>query len=335
MNANDTAAEAPYRLDEIEGILREAGLPYSRIGNHLRAELYALDAFYGIAYIVAAEEVFSFAGSQGEVEYARSQLWEHVCGKDHFEYSPKKNLYLFVVGPSELIDQPEYLVARAHIVNDDRNYAMKRVVTPAQAQLLLQNPFQPLVGAARAAERPELHLVREPYEQLGTTPEQLEASAGLTVGPILDYREAERRYDSPALVSRGDEFTDEVWDHVEVIFRRLMGLDYGLRRTVLGLCVTHRGNPHGAFMWQASRGERMAFAFAQFLAEAAKDVKPGLCLGVHDVLAAFDTLRQLVALDLLRDFAVATGASIQLRSAKQDFKRLAEAKFNLLKALPA
>jgi hypothetical protein len=321
--------EAPYRLAGMEPILEGAGLSYSRIGTHLRAELHARGAFYGVAYFVAAEDVFSFVGSQWEVEYARSKLWEQVCGKDHFELSPRRNLYLYVVGASEVIDDPKNLVARAHIVNDDRNYALKRVVTPEQARVWLQSPFEVLEGPARATEDPQLYLVLEPHERLGADPQDSALPAGLDVRHVLDYRHAEDRYDNPTIASQG---TDAFWRHTEALFKRIMGLDYLLTRTEAGLSIRHQYNPRGAPLWQASRGERMAFALAHFLADASQSVKPGVCLAIHDVIAAFDTIRQLVVLDLLRDFVIATGASVQLKAAKSDFKVLAKAKFDLLKA---
>ena len=307
----------------METVLRDLGMAYNRVGTHLRVELHALGAFYGIAYFVAAEEALEPFDACGSPQAPRGRRWETVCGDDTFGFRPRKDQYLYLVGSPQLLGRPGQAALRAQ-VEDDRDYALKRFLTPEQARETLAGAFGRLEGSRRASPGRDLLELLEPQELQVPNPDEAAAATS-----VLDWGAVERMLAEPAPGQGSDPLLHDCFSKV---LQRVLGRDYAVRRLASGervLCAP--GNPQGLPLRLASRGERVAVAFSLFLATAAAaEVRPGMRLAVHDVLGQLDNVRCLLALDLLREFAIATGAVIELRSAKSSTRQFALAKFDLL-----
>jgi hypothetical protein len=123
------------------------------------------------------------------------------------------------------------------------------------------------------------------------------------------------------------------------LFRRIMGSDYRLVDGDAWPEVARGDNDWSLPNYMLGNGEQVALSFALFLALAYHRVQEGegvgMCVGVRESLNALDLVRQVNALDLLRDFVAATGASLCFQTDKSDIRSLVERKFQHAQAMAA
>lgn len=288
------------QLSLLEQLLTANSIPFTRTESALRCELTVANTTYGAVYLVPAEGVFTDTYDRSALSDRMSDIQESLF-TDEFNTRPRKDLYLVVVGEAELLARSPSVYGATDIEHDT-SYAKKEVMTPEQAINWLRGPFWHLNGNLRANAKPLFATVAHHRNEVPPKPNYL--------------------FDFEALLENCEEPRHVVRELTDSVYRRIMGA----RRKVvwdneypeLGWDKDEEGTPV-AF---SSSGERIAFALALFLARAMVDVRPGMCLGFNASFDRLDSVRQIGAYDCLREFVVATGASVVVYSSKTSLRDL-------------
>lgn len=111
--------------------------------------------------------------------------------------------------------------------------------------------------------------------------------------------------------------------------RRIMGADFEFEHGCEDVMLDRCGQRSEMPWFCLGSGEQHGLAFCAYLALAFDDVKPESWLGITDVLTYLDLSHYLLAVDVLRDFIMATGANVYLQANNGDYRKLAEGKFKV------
>ena len=111
--------------------------------------------------------------------------------------------------------------------------------------------------------------------------------------------------------------------------RRVMGADFEFEHGCADVMLDRSGERSEMPWFCLGSGEQHGLAFCAYLALAFENVTPESWLGITDVLTYLDQSHYLKAVDLLRDFILATGANVYLQANNGDYRKLASSKFQL------
>jgi len=292
----------------------------SEISNNVECLRVELNKF-SIAYFLSAEQVI-----RSELPSLVSGLPSLNASRDYFaniqriamerEFLTKsgKDLYVIIVGPDSFYEGKSRIVLKGDF-EFDTYYARKQFSTMERLTLLLTNPFSHT--EIKAHKRPTL--VCEEADSAYLEPTILEHEVTAKLGHA----------DLDALLQRLTSQSDAqaVKELTSKLFGRIMAADH---------CMTWEGDlpllgrlsGHNPPFFLASNGEKTALAFSLFLALEHAELSEGCCLGFYSALNGLDNLRFLAAMDCLRDFILSTNASIFFKTAKSNYRLLAESRLN-------
>jgi hypothetical protein len=335
----DTATLSGYRalndaaLVEVKSALERQGLTVVNVDNALRCELKLGETLTGYGFFVSAPFVFSLdrqPQSEPEDEFDREhrekgrryfeidfRKFQESLMYEAFSGTPKMECYLFIVGSEQFV-QDEANRRRRCILESDVSIARKFVVTLPQALALTRSPFSlSEEGEAEGKDKPTFDAIQELLYLKEDAP-------AVTVTFSRRELEQELKADSVLLAS---SVHLEIQKRTEGILLRIMGPEYRVRWFSDGVRLARLGDPKGVPIEYASSGEQKAFAFAHFLATLADTAGPDMRLGVYGALDGLSLIWFLGALDILREFSFATGASIRMQLPQNDRRSLATRKF--------
>lgn len=312
-------------MAQVQATLAAKGIEVVDTANQtLRGELTAHGKAIAIVHILCAEAYFSECSSltRRECRAFWNYLYEEVDA-DRTE-SKGKDVYLLVVGTDEFIYDPARLTLFAELQLDS-NLVKKYAFGLSELAAWVGNPFEPWKHFAKGPATG--HFVPETRREW--KPPLPENTATLAFVPS-ECPELFR-----TLSSRPDrEVIQSLAGH---LVRRIAGLDY---------CVGwEEGWPQVGRFGQSkllpfaylSSGEKLLVALCTFLAMAhASPTREKLGLGIPSVLTGLDSVRRFAVMECLRDFVLATGASVYLQASTDQVLRLAESKIaNAIKLVNA
>lgn len=316
-------------VDAISKRLTEIGMTPEGLENGLvKAELKAGANTYGIAVFVSADRVFY---RDSEIDDEVERLGRNLMDVVYRQFTRKQyewlqdiiqkhrghDTYLFVIGPDSLTRQEQFPGLCWRIEMDDR--AVKKVVCSMRdIEEVLSSPFNPV--AHRASGSPKLYLTRE--EQMSFEDPHPDFNGLVTAL----YRPADFENMVKELEKRPNR--NSVKRVAEKVFHRVMGCDYILTEGDAWPEIAHKGQDWSIPYFMASKGEQIALTFALFLALAHDNVAEGMCLGFKSTLNAMDLLRYTGALDCLRQFVLATGASLYIQTDKGEIRDFTDRKLS-------
>jgi hypothetical protein len=316
-------------LVEVKEALEAQGLTVENVDNALRCELRLGEILTGYVFFVSAPFLFSLAShpkSEPEDDYDREHREK---GLRRFEYDfrefqqnlmyetfsgpPHRECYLFIVG-SETYLQNKVSLSERLGVESDSSIARKYVGTLPQALAWTKSLFD-LRHVANAEFRPTFDAIQDVLYLKEDAPE---------VTDVFTHRDLEEELDPVLLSSAGYA---KIRARTESILLRIAGPEYRISWHSDGVCLGFlRDAPSIPLAW-VSTGERKAFMFAHFLARLAESAGPHMRLGIYNALNGLTVIWLLGALDALREFSFATGASVRMVLPQRDRRTLAERKF--------
>lgn len=207
----------------------------------------------------------------------------------------------------------------ARLLEQDIRAVRKFVCGASELAGLLANPFGRSYNGIRTPEfdvqRADQHPLDPPvrdFEAIVTHPFVRVRDMHTHVAKLLAHPDAKR------LTAVANQ-----------LLRRVMGPDFefvpGCADVMLDRCGERSEMP----WFCLGTGEQHGLAFCAFLALACDDATPESWLGISDVLTYLDPSHYFQALDALRDFMMATGANVYLKTNKTDYRELATSKFKL------
>lgn len=319
----------PARIFEIL-----AGLGLTGIENEGLVRLVQpAEANTGFIFLVTATELFGEDPMQREeLEFAQrrgtSKSWQTVA-LDHFSRKVAmwqevdvdffgQHAYLLVVDLDGWLNKPGNREVALRLFHDVRG-VRKIVCGPKDLTSILVNPF----GAPRASEklaqfdvqRMDPHSFEPPVRDFVTTvthPFVQVANTEVWLQQLVDHPETER-----------------VAALANTLVRRVMGAEYELYASRLEVILDRNGRRMPMPWFMLGMGEQYALSFCVFAALAFEDTsKPASqqWLGLTDAMNYLDLSHYVLALDVLRDFVIATGANVYLRTNKENYRELAKGK---------
>jgi hypothetical protein len=316
-------------LVEVKQALEAQGLTVVNVDNALRCELRLGEILTGYAFFVSAPFLFSLKShpkSEPEDEYDREQREK---GKRYFEIDfrefqqnlmyetfsgpPHRECYLFIVGSEAFLQKEVSLNERAR-VETDSSIARKFVGTLPQALTWTQSLFD-IKHVFDAQSRPTFDALQDVLYLKEDAPD---------VTDVFTHRDLEEELD-PVLLSSSSYAA--IRARTESILLRIVGPEYRVFWYSDGICLGFLRDAPGIPLAWASSGERKAFMFAHFLARLADSAGPHMRLGIYNALNGITVIWLLGALDVLREFSFATGASVRMTLPQNDRRALAERKF--------
>lgn len=310
-------------LTDITTRLTEAGYSFAVTDKDtVRLELFLADGRPYAIYHIAIAESF-LAGAQTEREAMRGAFGDYHYEELDIDRETKVDVYLLLVGEDSFIHSPEFAVL-LELLPINGTSAKKHICCLPEVLTWIGNPFAPWPTPASPAQ--VAHVVNERrFEWGGPVPanesncrfEQLRPGA---------LREDVIPAEHPRLA--------EIQTLTSHLFQRMMGS--GLRVgwsdfEKWGLPCVGRGD--GMPLFFAGSGEQLAFSLALFLAKAYVSEQPGLYIHIPNVLYRFDSMRRFAFLDCLRDFLLATGASLYLESNQSNVLSITKHKLRLVPGL--
>lgn len=271
----------------------------------LRAELEAFGTVYAVAYFVCISRLLAEGRSIQERLNVFSDLQRQCCSAEARSVPFAKDLYLVLLADEEAKQHPDFGDIQTRL-EQDQHYAKKIICSVEELDEWVGNPFRPV--DIRANEQPL-------FTCLGKNSFQEEEVPRQTPTDSLRNNQVPRMLKD--LEKRGNKL--EVQKLTTKLLRRVLGAGYDV---VWGaeLALGRIGDKREIPVQFCSSGEQTAVAFSLFLALHHDQGMPGMCLEFMNALNSLDTLRHLGALDCIRDFAIATGASIQYESVKTDLR---------------
>ncbi|MBC8740456.1 hypothetical protein F6X40_27860 [Paraburkholderia sp. UCT31] len=327
-SANDAA------LAEIQTALQKQGHPTTRVKDCLRLELSVGDKSYGFAYFASATFLFSLEqhpkNEDGLDEYELERLrstkrdfkrefreYEYELFSEHEGQQPRKELSLFVIG-SESYLKHELEIGRRSFVEQDERCARKMVLTLDQALGMLANPFPICAEEQAELGRPTFDTVAELVDLAEDAP---------PVTDLLTLRSSEAEPDAALLTSTS---CAALRRRVDSIVLRVLGPEHRIFWDADGINIGRIYDRRGVPLYAASSSEQKVFAFALFLAKLAETANANTRVGIHGALNGLGLLIFTGALETLREFVLATGASVRLQIPQRDKREWAEKKLGVV-----
>jgi hypothetical protein len=246
----------------------------------------------------------------GDLFSTKVALWRHGCTR-----LAGPNAYLYVVDLDNwLADGTNQAVAQ--MTEHDDRVVRKFICGPGELAKLLANPFGP---AYTGDHRPQFEVHRRDQALYDKPVPDFATTVTHRFEPVADsdrwLRQLQQHPDAARLLGLANNLA-----------RRVMGADYQLSAAGDDVLLTRCGK-FSSIPWHCmGNGEQYGLAFCAFLALAADDVTPDTWIGVSEALNYLDLSRFLLAVDVLRDFVVATGANVYFRTNKSSYLELVKAK---------
>lgn len=299
----------------IQAQLDAAGYSYDVTPkNTLRMVRSVGDKPFAAVHIAVAE---SFIGDAvHDQDDACEPLWEYHFDELSEDVDKRLDTYLLLVGDDEYIHRSEFgYLLEALPLNADT--AKKHICGLSEVMAWVANPFSP--WATPASDAPVIYTVRERNPAYDDPAPRNDANL------MFHPPQAGFKPDIPV------EQMAEVQALTAHLLRRILGAAYRVEWPDSDgeqPCVGRSGGELP--LWYVSNSERLVFALALFLAQAYVSRQAGLYVHIPNVLGQLDSLRRLTVLDCLRDFLMATGASLYFESNKSDVVTLAYRKMSKL-----
>jgi hypothetical protein len=310
MDIDNLTAYIEDDLKDVHALLTHAGYVPEQLAYALRCP--ASRGVNGWSYYVSAARLAKLGDAFGRSpRYAFTSLQRELLG-EVFGTVPKSELTMFIVGgPQELDRLDELDILR--MLEDNMDFARKYVVSADQLLARLSPVFEDL--SQRANEHPELSLFAELNRRSGP-------DTAVTMALAATWG---RQLVVPTRLLAPENAADRAL--TSAIYARVMGRDFSLKGEESGVLFCQKYVPRGCEAVFASNGERTGYELSAFLTRAYRNVTPGMTVGIHGSLSGLDALKGISALEVLRDFMQATGASIQFQSPKSETRALAKLKF--------
>lgn len=287
------------QLAQIQARLQASGLEVSLTDKEtLRFERAIAGKPYAVVHVMVAEAFLASAESAKDKECR--PFWDYHY-EELSEDSTKNRCmaYLLVVGEDEFIYSREFAVL-LEVLPLDPNIAKKYVCGMSELEDWVANPFVP--WSTPASEEPVIHVVPEiaqPWEP------PLPAD-------VSNATFERKRYPEPAILFPDHPQRDAIHKLTALLFRRVMGASYQVTWVADGWPRVGRQGASGVDLPWASSNEQLVFSLAAFLAHAYVEQTPGLHICLPPILGYLDSMRLLAVGDCLRDFHLATGASMRI-----------------------
>jgi len=275
--------------------------------------------------LVSADELFA-TDDFHEKRLARALAGRMVAATDLFSLKVAMyqdacsslvgpHAYLYIVDMDNWLEKPENRDL-ARLLEQDVRGVRKVVCRGRELAGLLANPF----GKTHKGFRlPAFDVQRENPLQ-GHAP--MRDFAATVTHPFAYVRDPRCWLDKLNQHPRSRRLTALA----NVLVRRVMGTDFELGPGAADVIVERCGERSPMSWYALGTGEQYGLAFCVYLALAFDDVTPQSWLGITDVLTYLDMPHYQLALDVLRDFVMATGANVYVRSNKEDYRELATSK---------
>lgn len=279
--------------------------------GHLRAELEAFGTVYAVAYFICVNRLLAKGLSLQDRLKVFNDIQRQCCCAEPRSGPLAKDLYLVLLADEEVRQHPDFGDIQVRL-EQDQHYAKKIVCSVEELGEWVGNPFSAV--DIRANEKPLFTCLGKNSFQEEAVPSQVPTASLRTNQLPKMLKDLEQRGHKPAIQKLATK-----------LLRRVLGADYDV---VWGaeLALGRLGDKQEIPVPFCSSGEQTAVAFSLFLALHHDQVVTGMCLEFMNALNSLDTLRHLGALDCIRDFAIATGASIQYESVKTDLRDWASRK---------
>lgn len=240
----------------------------------------------GTQYFVPAQDLLAM--QKATDDFLRWK--ENLLAKDFYK-DRSHELYVYLVGPPEVIRELQQS-GYAHVVTSDCHYAPKYVLSVTDLHQVLTPLFEEVPGSLSKGTLPYTAIRRErPVVEEGDLRTQVK------IGPFATYSE-----ELQDLIDQQQGSPE--YAQVEKIYSRIM----------------NRRLPEG----YASNGESMAVVLSHALYQAHKALHEPFTLVVHGMIHAFDDLKRIEALLVLREFQTATWCNIVFATPKNDLAAIAK-----------
>jgi hypothetical protein len=225
------------------------------------------------------------------------------------------NAYLYIVDLDGWLDIPEHEDV-ARLLEQDVRGVRKFVCRPADLAAAFANPFGATSTGSRLpefeAQRMDPHSFEPPVRDFAAT---VTHPFVRVADPQCWLAHLNRHPDAPRLTVLAN-----------VLARRIMGKDYQFEDGSEDVILDRFGRRTSMSWFMLGIGEQYGLAFCAYLALASEQASQDTWLGITEVVNYLDLSHYLLALDVLRDFVVATGTNVYIKTNKEDYRRLAQGK---------
>lgn len=288
-----TLEGAGYAVTTLIHDMETADPPYEQ--ETLRVE-YAMGKTKAIYHIVSAE---AFLGDAKDYSRSASRELRTYIGNCVTVEARDCQTYLLVVGDDSYVSD---LARQAMISMLELDDAMVRKYVCGVSEVLdwVKNPFE--TWQTPASERtPRLYVLPDVPDPWGLALPEVPVNLEFTVPTAEEL----------CSVLATHPRAEQIKAVTEQLLRRSLG-------TTHRLCWLENDYPeilrsgHAVPLELYSRNEQRLFFVAFFLACAHADEQAGLFLGLKGIMEGWDLVRRFAVTDALRDFVLATGASMRL-----------------------
>lgn len=224
--------------------------------------------------------------------------------------------YLYIVDMDGWLNKPENGEI-ARLLEQDVRAVRKFVCRSNDLAGLLANPFG---RSYKGFSVPEFEVQRADQHPLDPPVRNFAATVTHPFVRVRDtYSHVEKLHqhpDAPRLLALATKLA-----------RRVMGADFEFEHGSEDVMLDRCGERSGMPWFCLGSGEQHGLAFCAYLALAFEEATPESWLGISDALTYLDLSHYLQAIDVLRDFVMATGANVYVQTNKSDYRGLAESKF--------
>lgn len=288
-----TLEGAGYAVTTLNHDMETAEPPYEQ--ETLRVE-YAMGKSKAVYHIVSAE---AFLGDAQEYTRKASRELRTFVGNFVAEEGRNCQAYLLVVGDDSYMTDPQRQLMISMLELDD-SMVRKYVCGSSEVLDWVKNPFD--AWQTPASERtPRLYVLPDVPDPWGPALPEAPVNLEFTVPT------AEELCNVLATHPRAEHIKAVT----EQLLRRSLGTNHRLRWLENDYPEILRfGRAMALEVY--SRNEQRLFFVAFFLACAHADEKAGLFVGLKGIMEGWDVVRRFAVTDALRDFVLATGASMRL-----------------------
>lgn len=288
-----TLEGAGYAVTTLIHDMETADPPYEQ--ETLRVE-YAMGKTKAVYHIVSAE---AFLGDAKDYSRSASRELRTYIGNFVAVEDRDCQTYLLVVGDDSYVSD---LARQAMISMLELDDTMVRKYVCGVSEVLdwVKNPFE--TWQTPASERtPRLYVLPDVPDPWGLALPEVPVNLEFTVPTAEEL----------CRVLATHPRAEQIKAVTEQLLRRSLG-------TTHRLCWLENDYPeilrsgHAVPLELYSRNEQRLFFVAFFLARAHADEQAGLFLGLKGIMEGWDLVRRFAMTDALRDFVLATGASMRL-----------------------
>lgn len=288
-----TLEGAGYAVTSLIHDMETADPPYEQ--ETLRVE-YAMGKTKAVYHLVSAE---AFLGDAKDYQRRISHELRMYIGNCVATEPRNCQAYLLVVGDDSYVSDPAREAVISALELDD-SMVRKYVCGVSEVLDWVKNPFE--TWQTPASERtPRLYVLPDVPDPWGPALPEVPVNREFTVPTAEEL----------CSVLATHPRAEQIKAVTEQLLRRSMGTAHRLRwleNDYPEILRSGRAMPLEFY----SRNEQRLFFVAFFLARAHADEQAGLFLGLTGIMEGWDLVRRFAVTDALRDFVLATGASMRL-----------------------